>query len=126
MKYTGPRRRRAQPAQNEVPMGIEVIELSDNFLHDEDGVKATILLDDTAHSIDIAKRIEVPDDTMAYAEELEIFEQPDDIVHDEEGLRVIGLAVDMPSESDESLGFRDRLSPNEKTNVTAMTTFIGG
>ena len=34
--------------------------------------------------------------------------------------------MDMPSESDESLGFRDRLSPNEEANVRAMTIIIAG
>ena len=68
--------------------------------------------------------IEVPDNTIAHAEESEVFEQLDDIMHDEEGLGVVELVVDMPSKSDESLGFRDRLSPNEEANVRAMAIVI--
>ena len=34
--------------------------------------------------------------------------------------------MDMPSESDESLGFRNRLSPNEEANVRAMAIVIAG
>ena len=126
MKYTDPRRRRAQPAQNVVPVDIEVIELSDDSLHDGEGVEATELLDDTAHNVDVAEGIEVPVDTMAHEEELEVFEQPDDIVHDEEGLGVVGVAVHMPSESDESLGFRDKLSPYQEANVRAMAIVVAG
>ena len=66
------------------------------------------------------------DDTITHAKELEVFEQPDDIMHDEEGLGIVGLAMDMPSESDESLGFRDRLSSNEEANVRAMGIVIAG
>ena len=73
MKYTDPRRRRAQPAQNVVPVDIEVIELSDDSLHDGQGVEATELLDDTTHNVDVAEGIEVPVDTMAHEEELKVF-----------------------------------------------------
>ena len=100
IKYTDPRLRHVQLAQNVVPMNIEVIELSDNFLHDGEDVEAIELLHDTAHSVDVTEGIEVPDDIIAHGEELEVFEQLDDVMHDEEGLGVVGLAVDMPFESD--------------------------
>ena len=47
-------------------------------------------------------------------------------MHDEEGLGVVGVTVHMPSESDESLEFRDRLSPNQKANVRAMAIVVAG
>lgn len=92
-KYTDPCRRRAQPAQNVLPMDIEVIELFDDYLHDGKGVKAMHLLYDTAFSVDFAEGIEVPEDIIPHVQELEIFEQPDDIIHDEEDLGAAGLAV---------------------------------
>lgn len=125
-KYTDPCRRRAQPAQNVLPMDIEVIELFDDYLHDGKGVKAMHLLYDTAFSVDFAEGIEVPEDIIPHVQELEIFEQPDDIIHDEEDLGAAGLAVDMSFESDESLEFRDRLSSNKEANGRAMTIVIAG
>jgi hypothetical protein len=98
----------------------------DDFLHDGEGVEAMQLLHDTAHSVDVAEEIEVSDDTIPHVQELEGFEQPNDIIHDQEDLGAVELAVDIPSESDESLGFRDKLSPNEKANVRAMVIAIAG
>lgn len=60
------------------------------------------------------------DDTTPNEEGLEIIEQPNNTTHDEKCIEVVGLAVTMPSESNKSSGFKDRMSPNEEANARAL------
>lgn len=77
-------------------------------------------LDDTMHNAEDAEVIRPSDNIMHNVEDVEVIELSNDTTHIVEGLEVIGLPWDTPSESSELLGSRDRMSPNEETNIRAL------